>query len=534
MLWEHLTMPKLLALTDFAKKGLNSDLLPWDLPGDFLTEMSNMRVTRQKLSPFAGEVSWATLPVDFEPGYLIYINATVSTFWVIAGKDAVYVYDGFLFTDISNVAGYAGVADEDLWSGCLLTNIPIINNPGHWPEYWSPQNVAQPMQYLPWDDSNTWVTANETCRMMRSHKQFLFALDLISQGTVISDGVRWSSPADITGIPETWDPIDTTNVAGLTFLGGSGGRIIDGRSMRDAFVVYRQNGVSIFDYVGGQFVWRVRHLSTTVGVLTSECIAEVKGKHYFISDGDILVNDGNSINSILHNRIRERFTSDFDATNFANAYVVQNDAAKEVWFCVPQSGHTYANIAYLYNWEDDTWSIREIPEGPIAAYGSKPVGQKTWITIGTETWDSSIAIWNKQTSTPLNNTVVLATKPSGPGESGRLTELDNPTDAPDNVYSSLIERTGFALEGLTRVTTITRVFPHIRGKGQIYIQVGSQDYPGADVRWKEAVLFNPNTDRKIDIRTTGELHCFKIYTIDDPTFWEFSGMDIEYVDSGTR
>jgi len=527
-------MPKLLPLSKFAKAGLNSDTLPWDLPGDFLTEMTNIRIARQKLSPFAGKVDWTALPIDFQPGYLMYVNSHGSTFWLIPGLDKVYVYNGNLFTDISNPAGYGGISEEDLWSGCLLSTIPIINNPGHFPEYWSPQEITQKMEFLPWNETSTWQAVNESCRIMRSHKQWLFALDLTSQDNPISDGVRWSSPADITGIPVTWDPTDVTNVAGLTFLGGAGGRIIDGKSLRDAFVVYRQSGVSVFEYVGGQFVWRVRHLSTTVGALTSECIAEVKGKHYFISDGDILVNDGNSINSIIHNRIRERFTSDFDATNFGSAYVVQNDAAKEVWFCIPQTGHDYANLAYLYNWEDDTWSIRDIPEGPAASYGSKPIAQKTWITIGTETWDTAINIWNKQTSTPLNNTVVLATKPAGAGQSGVLTELDSKTDSPDGVYSSLIERTGFALEGLSKVTTITRVFPHLRGKGQIYIQVGSQDFPGSAVRWKDAVLYNPTTDRKIDIRTTGELHCFKIYTIDDATFWEFSGIDIEYVEAGAR
>jgi len=91
---------------------------------------------------------------------------------------------------------------------------------------------------------------------MRSHKQFLFALGLNEGGTIIPDGVRWSSPADITGIPETWDELDTTNFAGITTLGGDGGNIIDGVSLRDSFVVYRESGITVFDYVGGQFVWK--------------------------------------------------------------------------------------------------------------------------------------------------------------------------------------------------------------------------------------------------------------------------------------
>ena len=65
------------------------------------------------------------------------------------------------------------------------------------------------------------------------------------------------------------------------------------------------------------------------------------------------------------------------------------------------------------------------------------------------------------------------------------------------------------------------------------IQIGSQDYAGAPVRWKQETTFNPQTQRKIDVRTTGELHCWRIKSIDGDSF-EMSGMDIEYENSGAR
>ena len=61
--------------------------------------------------------------------------------------------------------------------------------------------------------------------------------------------------------------------------------------------------------------------------------------------------------------------------------------------------------------------------------------------------------------------------------------------------------------------------------GSVDIRLGSQDYPGAPVRWKPAQRFNPETDRAITMRTTGELHCFRIESVDDLQ-WEFSGFDI--------
>jgi hypothetical protein len=525
-------MPKLLRINNFARSGLNSDIPPWDLPGDFLTEIRNVRLITGGIRPFGGSSLWATLPVDFQPGFLMSTGSTSGVFWIIAGRDKILAYDGETFFDISS--GVYPVLNEDLWYGCLLSTIAIINNEGHFPEYWPQQSGSTDLLALPWDATNTWSDVGENAKIIRSHKQFLFALNLQSGGDEIPDGVRWSAPADIGGIPNTWDPLDNTDVAGITNLGGDGGEIIDGRSLRDAFVVYRESSISIFDYVGGQFVWQIRHLSDTNGLVSPDALLEVKGVHYFIGDGDILFNDGNTIRSLLHNKIRRRFIANFDSDNFRNSYAVKNNIASEAWFCIPEAGEVYPNIAYVYNWEGDTWSIRDIPRAPFANYGQQSSIPITWENIQ-GTWDTVFGTWSQTKLTPLDETIIAVTKPAGAGQSGELLRLDKSIGEILSPFASVIERTGFALEGLDVVTTITRIYPHMRGPGSVNIRVGSQDFPGAPIRWKASTKFNPDEDRKVDIRTTGELHCFRISTEDDSAAtWELSGLDIEYVVSGAR
>ena len=524
---------KFLQIKDFAKAGLNSDLMPWDLPGSFLTEVSNIRVKNDSLTPFGGNALYVDLPVDFFPGFILGTNSSIK-FWLIAGRDAVYAYDGSTLSDISSAIGYAGISSEELWQGCLLASIPILNNPNHYPEYWSPQNGAQILRPLPWDASNTWQDVGETAKVIRSHKQYLFALGLESVALgEVPDGVRWSAPADINGLPPTWDHLDTTQVAGFTTLGGGGGSIVDGLGLRDAFVVYRESGIDVFDFVGGQFIWSIRSLSNTVGLVAPDAIAEVKGKHFFIGDGDILMNDGNQIQSMLHNRIRSRFVSNFDADNFSRSYAVRHSNASEVWFFVPEAGHDFPNLIYMYNWRDDTWSIRDAPEAPMSAYGAQSTPPITWGSIG-GTWDNVLGKWSQSQISPLDDSLITCIQPEGAGLSGSLKHLSLTTGAVISSFSSVIERTGFALEGLGKVNTITRIYPHVSGEGPIQIEVGSQDYPGAPTRWKAPVSFNPSTDRKVDVRTTGELHCFRISTQDSDTIWRISGIDIEYVDAGLR
>lgn len=524
---------EMIRLNNFAKSGINTDLMPWDLSGDFLTEVNNVRISRGKLSPFGGSKVYATLPVDFEPGFNISVNSPSATFWVVPGLDAVWVYDGGTFTDISSAEGYAGVTTADLWQGDLMSEILILNNPGHFPEYWPQRNTATVMVALPWDQTQTWAEAGESCKIMRSHKQFLFALDLFSQGSQISDGVRWSSPADIGGIPETWDVLDTTNVAGITNLGGSGGTIVDGLSLRDAFCVYRENGITVFDFIGGAFVWQVRHLSTDIGLISPDSIVEVKGRHYFIGNGDIYVNDGNTIESILHNRLRNRFISNYDPDNFKNSYAVLNTAANEIWFCVPESGNEYPNVIYMYNWRDDSWSIRNMPNAPFASYGKQGSEPVTWDNID-RVWQGAQGGWGQRQLTPLDDIVIAVTKPAGAGQSGELVILDLEVLSSDDSFDSVIERTGFALDGLNQVTTILTIYPHMRGPGTVKIQLGSQDTAGSSIRWKPEVSFTPGVDRKVDIRTTGELHCFRFKSVRDDAYWELSGIDIEYVKAGLR
>jgi len=527
---------QLLNLPGFAQKGINTDLPAYTLDGDYLTEASNMRIVLGRIFPFGGHSIWDTLPVDFLPGYINYHGTEGLTFWVIPGADSVLAYDGGTFHDISNLSagGYSGISDPDGWSSCKLTNIIVLNHDNHHPEYWPDINGATPLEYLPWDATQNWSEANQSCRVMRSHKQFLFAMDLVVEGVDFVDGIRWSSPADIGGVPASWDHLDVTNVAGLVGLGGDGGRIIDGLSMRDAFIVYRSNGITIFDYVGGQFVWRIRHLSTTQGLISQDAIVEVRGSHYFISNGDIFKNDGNTITSILHNRLRRRFVNGYDIEKRHQSFVIHNKLLAEIWFCITELSFEHPNIAYIYNYEDDSWSLRDLPElGPYADYGPQIVEPIIWDTTP-GTWDNQRETWSAGSSGAILFSVISVSKPSGPGLSGELRFLDKNGTDPTTQYHTSVERIGFPLAGLDNVTTITRVYPHLTGVGTILVEIGSQDHINAPVKWKPGILFEAGVDRKVDVRTTGELHCFRFSSDGPGNKWELSGMDIEYVMAGKR
>lgn len=510
----------MISLTDFAQRGVNSDLKPWTLPGGHLTDVNNVRIANGKLFPSGGYKVVTTLPIGFDPSFLMFANTSGGKFWIVAGLDKVYVYDFFGFHEVSATGAASGY-----WNGCMLGGVPILCHKDRVPEYWQPQSISQPLQALPWDGSNTWDDVNEYAEIIRSHKQFLFALGIVSGGVEYPDSIRWSSPADVGQVPETWDPLDTTNVAGFIPLGSAGGRIVDGKSLRDAFVIYREKGIVVADYVGGTFVWRFRQLDTATGAISKDSIIEANGMHYFIGDGDIYATDGNDVKSILHNRLRDRFRADYNPDAFANAYAIRNDASSEAWFCIPTDTNEYASRAYVYNWRDDSWSIRDLPIARFADYGKQETTETTWDS-DSSTWDSDETPWNERASTPLNDAIFAIT-------GTELIVLDNQETGDYLPFNSLIERQSLTIEGIFNTITINRIYPHITGPGKVYIQLGAQDYPGSAIRWKAQELFDPNTQRSITTRVTGELHCFRITNADN-LHWEFSGMDISYLVAGER
>ncbi len=524
-------MQKLLRLNNVGTKGLNSDVQPWELPPEFITEGRNYRVFAGALRTAGGGQLWSTAPVNFNPGYLIHVPTPSSNFWLVAGRSAVYAFDGSNWSDISSLAGYVGIGvdQELLWTGCSMGQIPILNNPQHFPEYWSPQQAGQILQPLAWDASNTWADVNVACEVMRGHKTYLFALNVTEGATEFPDSFRWSHPADINGLPPSWDETDPAFLAGKASLGGDGGRIIDGGSLRNSFAIYSEKAVDILDERGDDLVWRRRELSSTVGLLTRNAIVEVQGAHFFLGDGDILRNDGNSLVSIVHDRIRRRLNAEINAEFFDRSFAVRNTNLKEVWFCVPESGSTTPNVAYVYNWRDDSWAIRDlVPGTSYANYGGQSTPDDSWGGLSVAlTWDNVQRPWGSALLTPLDDTVVGCK--SGDG----TLHFQDPRDVPDDDVKTRVVRTDFPLEGHRQVTTISRVYPKIEGTEPVRIQMGSQDRAGAPVRWKPPLTFNPGQDRKLDVRTTGELHAWAIESIGKGN-WIMSGMDIEYTPNGAR
>lgn len=531
---------KVVSINSIGTSGLNTDQTPWELPEAFITSGNNFRVQNGSLLSNGGHSTWISNSAFVNAGFILPLSGQFANVFLIATTHGVYSFDGANFTSILTIS--PAIYDVRGWSGGMMGGIPVLNHPQIGPYYWIPSTSAPPqMQPLPFSQTQDWNAVDKYGMVLRAHKNFLFMLYMteMQSGTWIEmpDTYRWSHPADINSIPPTWDETDPNFLAGMAALGDDSGKILDGLSLRDSFVIYSEKAINILEPSGDEFVWTRRQLTTTAGILARDCVVEVNGLHYFLTNGDAYVFDGNKPVSIMQGKVRKHLQSNLSHQHYDSSFVVVNLNYKEIWFCVPVQGSESPNLAYLYNWVDESWAIRDLPDNlTFGAFGQKTGGIISWAVLQAmspqPTWGTYQPTWGASTSSPFDGTVIVSS------ETGALLDVDISgsalagTDA-STYPNTQVQRSNYTLDGIIGVTSIDQVYPKIQGSMPVKFTFGSQDYPDSPIRWKPSIVFDPSSQRRINVRTTGALHAWKVESINGGQF-ALSGMDIVYAPSGVR
>ena len=578
--------------------GVISDIEPWDLPPDALSDGVNYRLSANKLQSVGG-----TMPIGPKCGdQLGHINQATdflgNSTWVVCGENTVKLFNGQEFIDVGDnlrsIEPKFANLDPTLWSSCQIGQVVFLNHPQLYPLYWVNDGGNVDLKPLWWHiNEETWEDVGYSCRYLCAHKNFLFALGMQEGPDTFADKVWWSHPAEPNGIPFSWRPTwqEPSSIAGWVNL-GRGGAIVAGESLRDSFVIYSDRAINVMDFTGDALGWRRRTVSTAAGMVSEHGLVEYQGRHFFISPGDIQTFDGNSIGSIMHNRLRKRFASRMNVDALKNAWAAHNPTFNEIWFAIPEGADEFPEIAYAYNYRDDNWGIRNL-ELPFrhAHFGRMPsLSSKTWngtngswdesraawlsssdeafsatligvtgdelhdidvlnetfdydfVSLGGERWDTTSVAWDDAKARwedispedidALNGAVWATVEGTWDGTSIEWDEVD-----PRLNYErkpTIIRRTDLPIGGHETNTTITRLYPLVEGTAPIQVRVGSQQQAGGPIKWAGGYrTFTPGVDRKIDVRTTGEVHCYEIKS-DGGSWFNLTGMDIEFKPAGSR
>ena len=389
------------------------------------------------------------------------------------------------------------------------------------------------------------------CKAMRSHQNRLLALNTIDDATApgpfTEETVRWSSLPRTPGVPPAWMPeaVDwipaIDNSAGDAQLSG-GGPLVDGASLRSSFVVYSSSRAWIMDEVGGSFVFSIRKLSESTGVISRNCIAATPLGHVVFSGDDIYINDGTNFRSIIDNQ-NKLFLYRELGDNFQNCWVAFYAARSEVWFAYPTGQDLYPSRALIWDIGTGKWGHRELKlpsdvlgiahgtTGPVAlsSQGVDP----TWDGQGAGTWDDGT--YNRGWNTAIAASSVEALVMADPKT--RILTVDGliQGDAAPLFNTSEIYKHDMDMGDASRRKQVKRIWPRVDRRidpaGPLQVFVGARDTLdsstirgiGTPINFDPAIQDNVSCDiqgRYISVGFAQQSQDKGVYTV--------NGFDIEY------
>lgn len=511
-------------INDVGTIGVVRDSPAHQIPPEAWTQAENVRFSDGSIARVQGETQIFGAP-GVAPYFSMFVSSAAQPWWLYAGLQKIYVYDGAVHTDITRLAGNYNASGALDWNGTLLGGVPILNNGTDVPQFWASYNPGTKMQNL-----TNWP-ATLRAKVIRAFGPYLFALNLTDTGTSKPHDVRWSQPADPGSIPASWDITDpSTNAGQVSLPDVDSGFIVDGLPLQGRFYVYKENGVWRFRNVGGRFIFDQDSIFENIGLLCARCVA-VTGdgqRHFFIANDNAYVHDGNKATPLWDAKVKRYVFNQLDVSNYKNSFVFVNAVRDEAWFCYPQNGQTLANRGIITNYKTGAITETDI-DFQHAAIG-------TLQSSDSETWAAAVGSWDTDSSpwSVSNRRKILLSKPTAT----KFMQLDLGTQRDSVDFTGFVQRTSLGVIGRDRKGNwiedfevrklVTRIWPKMTG-GPVSVRLGGQDIPNGPVRWSAARSFNPAVEKYCDIVAEGAAICIEI---SGNTDWQLDGYKLDMITLG--
>lgn len=369
------------------------------------------------------------------------------------------------------------------------------------------------------------------------------------------NAIWWSSDVVGKDVDVSWADADPTKSSGWNFLGGAGGPIIDGKVMRDSFIIYRERSVWQMTYVGGINVFAFKEIFTDAGCLGKDCIAEIEGQHYVIGQSDIYMHNGVQKKSIADGVVRKEIFSSIDPNYIRNVFIATKYQDKELWFCIPEASTNIdgkCNIAYVYNWEEATWSRRNIPNSLCSVYTILSISEDdiSWaaeseggpLDVNNEATNPTLqgCTWEEATDAWVDSAFKYNPSQWGLALGGTLadnsggaiyTSIKEPMEDGEN-FEAVVEKKWMDMGDRTLYKTINKIYPLVReGTVDVYIS-GTSTIMESPV-WKYVGEFDPMKKMHLACQATGRFLHVK-FIIKNASRAELRGYAVDFSRSGTR
>jgi hypothetical protein len=278
------------------------------------------------------------------------------------------------------------------WRVTLLNGLLVATNGYDTTQMW-PLSSGVPSRSTPLRELKNWPATTSYCKSVSAFRTFLVGLNWQIGGVEYPNLVKWSTEASALSPPNTWLESDAVLDAGEYQLTDTPGKIIDGLPFGDSFLIYKEDSIYIMNYVGTPYIFSFKLLSPTIGLLAKNAVAEFEGGHFFIGNSDCYVTNGQQVTALLPNKLRREMFSDLNGDNYEKVFVAADYARNEMLACYPSGVSTIPNKALIWNWKDNTFSLRDIPDLYHINSGIAAITTGTTWNDHSEAWNAGAGIW---------------------------------------------------------------------------------------------------------------------------------------------
>ena len=278
------------------------------------------------------------------------------------------------------------------WRVTLLNGLLVATNGYDTTQMW-PLSSGVPSRSTPLRELKNWPATTSYCKSVSAFRTFLVGLNWQIGGVEYPNLVKWSTEASALSPPNTWLESDAVLDAGEYQLTDTPGKIIDGLPFGDSFLIYKEDSIYIMNYVGTPYIFSFKLLSPTIGLLAKNAVAEFEGGHFFIGNSDCYVTNGQQVTALLPNKLRREMFSDLNGDNYEKVFVAADYARNEMLACYPSGASTIPNKALIWNWKDNTFSLRDIPDLYHINSGIAAITTGTTWNDHSEAWNAGAGIW---------------------------------------------------------------------------------------------------------------------------------------------
>lgn len=535
-------------LRSIGKIGVITDVNPFDLPPEALSDARNVRFSEGRIT---NAHVWREVIASPDGGTPVFVFAGERTnAFDILG----YVTrDGKVF-HVSNgtpnevtESSYTPADSDVVRTFCTLQGVYYSNQEDRVPWYFS--SGSSDYAELPnWD-------SNYRCKVLRGFKDYLIALNVTKSGTVGPNLVKWSNIAQYDSVPDSWDPSDTTKSAGENTLAEIQTEILDGQQLRNSFVIYSTNQAWTMEYTQGPDVFQFYKLFGDRGIINTNCVVEIDGAHMVFDTTDIYIHDGVSPpKSICDRRVRRRIFRNLDLTKANVCFVYHDKAANEVWFGYNSSKEdlkwlgadcAYCNTAAVYNYMDDTWTFHDLPNVAGMVSGSWQLAP-TYDDLTGLTYDTIGSTYADLVANTTKSSFAMSVEGTGISDT-RLLNVDNGIGI-SLAFSSVdelevlpfAERIGMDLDELVpelrAYKNYRAIYPQITVDSEtapMSFKFGGQDNPQQELEWEDLQSFDAVSDYKIDTRARGRYLAWYAEG-ENRNGYSLSGFDLDMISVSRR